>query len=338
MLMIDVLGERLCDDDIRVLSHDGVCGVILFGKNVKSPAQVRALVDEIRAIAPDLLIAVDQEGGRVRRLRDGFTPIVAMRHLGYLYQQDKQAALAMARDIGVVLGAECRAVGVDMTFAPVLDLDNGSDVIGDRAFSHDPIAVADLARAMVGGLGILYCVKHFLGHGSVKADTHHAPAVDTRADVFADLYPFMVHIDAPAMMPAHVIYAHFDDVPATYSSFWLNDTLRARLGYRGVVFSDDLCMAAADCGDMPKRVARALASGVDVALVCHNRAAVHEVLADMPITPMAFDKPSPLPWLGDVITTAGAVSGYFDARARVLDFYHAHQDGLKSDPTHYQPK
>jgi len=289
-LMIDVVGTALSDDDRRRLRHPLVGGVIVFKRNYESPEQIAALTREIHSLrSPHLLIGVDHEGGRVQRFRDGFTPIPPMRALGAVWDTHPLRAKRLAKDAGYVMGAELRAVGVDFSFAPVLDLDYGaSSVIGDRAFHRNPQAVAELAHALMLGLheaGMNAVGKHFPGHGYIAADSHVAIPVDERPleDLeFADLIPFRQMLDwgLAAIMPAHVIYPKVDDKPAGFSRRWLQDILRGRLGFEGVIFSDDLAMAGASvAGNAVERVRAALDAGCDMALLCNHPELVDEVLA-----------------------------------------------------------
>jgi beta-N-acetylhexosaminidase len=263
-LFIDVAGLRLTDADRARLAHPLVGGLILFGRNWKDRKQLTALCKQIKAVRKDLIIAVDHEGGRVQRFRtDGFTHLPPMAQLGELWMQAPRSgehvgapalrAMNTATAAGYVLGAELRACGVDMTFAPVLDLHHGSSsVIGDRAFARDPQVVTVLAQALVQGLtaaDAAHCGKHFPGHGFAAADTHHQTAVDKRrlnAIVRDDALPYAwMSATLKAVMPAHVIYPQVDALPAGYSARWLQDILRNQMGFTGAVFTDDLSMAAA---------------------------------------------------------------------------------------------
>lgn len=288
-LMLDVRGTALTDDDRQRLSHPLVGGVILFARNYASPAQLAQLTAEIHALkSPPLLIAADQEGGRVQRFREGFTRLPPMRVLGRIYDAHPQQARTLAREAGYVMAAELRAHGVDLSFAPVLDLDYGiSSVIGDRAFHHDPQAVIDLSHALMLGMkdaGMAACGKHFPGHGFIAADSHVAIPVDERdyADIaLHDLLPFKALIDMglAAVMPAHVIYPKVDAAPAGFSVFWLRNVLRGELDFQGMVFSDDLTMeGAAAAGDITARTLAALGAGCDMALICNRPDLADEVL------------------------------------------------------------
>jgi beta-N-acetylhexosaminidase len=296
-LIIDIEGHSLTGVDRRRLAHPLVGGMILFGRNWQSRAQLTDLCAEIKSIRPDLLIAVDHEGGRVQRFRtDGFTHLPPMRALGELWSQDDKGqpgsgvlkACEAATSAGFVLASELRACGVDLSFTPVLDLDHGeSGVIGDRAFARDPRVVSLLARSLMQGLiqaGMGNCGKHFPGHGAVKADSHVALPVDKRslkAILSDDAQPYRWLTSVlTAVMPAHVIYSQVDSRPAGFSPRWLQDILRGQLGFQGVVCTDDLSMAAARQLDgrtlsYIQAVITALHAGSDLALLC-NRSAVHD--------------------------------------------------------------
>ena len=280
-LMLDIAGTELTQEDIELLSAPQVGGVILFARNIQSPAQVRDLTDHMRQVRPDILIAVDQEGGRVQRLKQGFTLLPAMGRFGELYQSEPERALDLVEECGWLMATEVLAVGIDFSFAPVLDLNGVSDVIGDRAFAARPVDIIALADAFLRGMhraGMATTGKHFPGHGSVKADSHVAAAIDSRS--FAeiqqqDMQTFIqLQNQLDALMPAHVIYDQVDPNPAGFSEFWLQQVLRKDLGYDGVLFSDDLSMqAACVAGDADARIHAALVAGCDMALVCNNRAA-----------------------------------------------------------------
>ena len=295
-VMLGLEGPELSAQERELLRHPLVGGVILFTRNYQSPAQLAALTGAIHALRqPRLLIAVDHEGGRVQRFRDGFTRLPAVRRLGELYDQDRMRAKQLARGTGWLMATELRAVGVDFSFAPVLDLDHGvSSIIGDRAFHSDPEAVADLAHAYVSGMqkaGMEAVGKHFPGHGGIAADSHLELPVDPRplaALEAADLLAFerMIHYGLAALMPAHVRYPAVDDQPAGFSARWLKEILRQRLEFQGVIFSDDLDMAGAQAAGGPLERARAaLAAGCDMILACNDRRAALAILDGLPVTP-----------------------------------------------------
>ncbi len=284
-LMIDVAGLSLTVDERERLRHPLVGGVILFARNYVDPAQLKSLCAEIRELrTPRLLIAIDHEGGRVQRCREGFTRVPAMRRLGEWWDRDAPAASAAARAIGFTLAAELRACGVDLSFTPVLDLDYGaSGVIGDRAFHRDPLAVIELAGALIDGLhaaGMACCGKHFPGHGFIKADSHLAVPVDERskAEMADDQLPYH-RLKLDAVMPAHVIYPQIDSRPAGFSPVWMN-LLRNEFGHAGAIFSDDLSMEGASvAGGIVGRAEAAWQAGCDMMPVCNKPETVLEVLA-----------------------------------------------------------
>ncbi len=293
-LMIDVQGLTLTADDQALLKEPQVGGLILFGRNVASPQQVRDLTDSIRAVRPDILIAVDQEGGRVQRLREGFTRLPAMGMLGQLYDIDADEALIAASNAGWLMASEVLAVGIDFSFAPVLDVNGISHVIGDRGFHAHPDKVSLLARAFMQGMhraGMATTGKHFPGHGSVEADSHIAAPVDERTlDEIReqDMTVFFELADQlDALMPAHVIYPKVDPDPAGFSRHWLQDIVRGEMGFDGVLFSDDLSMqAACVAGGADARIRAALDAGCDMGLVCNNRVAAYEALRALDQMPL----------------------------------------------------
>jgi beta-N-acetylhexosaminidase len=272
--MIDVAGLALTGEEKERLRHPQVGGLILFARNFESSAQLRALTAEVRALRdPPLLVAVDHEGGRVQRFREGFTRLPPMRSIGRFDG-------AVARAAGTIVAAELQAHGVDFSFAPVLDIDYGSSsVIGDRAFGSDPGTIAELAGAFVSGLdagGMAAVGKHFPGHGYASADSHFEMPVDDRdleAIEASDLVPYrrLIAQGLAAVMPAHVVYPKVDERPAGFSPVWLKEILRGQLGFEGVVFSDDLSMEAASAGGgVVERARAALAAGCDMVLLCNQ--------------------------------------------------------------------
>jgi beta-N-acetylhexosaminidase len=287
VLMLDLQGQQLTDEECQLLQHPQVGGVILFSRNIADLAQVYSLTAAIRAVNPDLLLAVDQEGGRVQRLRDGFTRLPPMHCFGRLWLRDAATAVELARDTGWLMASEVIACGLDFSFAPVLDLHTGlSAVIGDRAFADDIDVLAALATAFMQGMrqaGMATTGKHFPGHGSVEADSHLELPVDRRplAQIREhDMVPFVRCMPVmDAVMPAHVIYEDADANCAGFSQFWLQQVLRQELNFDGVIFSDDLVMAAAAAaGDMAQRARKALDAGCDMLLVCNDRNAALQVL------------------------------------------------------------
>ncbi len=290
--MLDLRGPRILPEEREVLLHPAVGGLILFSRNYEDPEQIAALIAEVHALRhPPLLVAVDHEGGRVQRFREGFTRLPPCSALRGLYDDDPRKARRYALAFGWLLAAELRAVGVDLSFAPVLDLDKGlTAVVGNRAFHRDPHAVAELAYAYARAMrraGMAAVGKHFPGHGSVEADSHYAVPVDEREfnEIEAsDLIPFraLIRRGLPALMPAHVIYPLIDEKPAGFSPIWLKEILRGRYGFDGAIFSDDTSMAgAAVGGSPPDRVKLALSAGCDMVLVCNKPEAAIEVIESL---------------------------------------------------------
>jgi beta-N-acetylhexosaminidase len=297
-VVLDPAGPALTDDDRRRLLHPATGGVILFAHNFENPEQLQALAGEIaRLREPELPIGVDHEGGRVQRFARGFTAIPPMRRLGVLWDRDRDAARRAARAVGTVIAAELGAHGVDYSFTPVLDLDYGaSAVIGERALHYDPNAVGALAAQLIEGLaagGMAAVGKHFPGHGFAAADSHVAVPVDARAprDIFRkDLVPYRAAIKAglAAVMPAHVIYAQADPEPAGYSRYWLQEVLRGKLGFDGLIFSDDLSMeGAGTAGGIAERARAALGAGCDQVLLCQDPEGQDELLDSLASTPVS---------------------------------------------------
>ncbi len=287
--MLDLAGTTLDADDRELLRHPAVGGVILFTRNFESPEQLTQLNSSIHALRePHLLIGVDQEGGRVQRFRQGFTRLPPAGRFGQLYATDPVRARQACESVAWLMAAELRSVGVDFSFAPVLDLDRGiSQVIGDRALGTKVQMIGDLATVWTEGVrqaGMAAVGKHFPGHGGVSVDSHAELPSDMRRLVdleMEDLVPFRRLIDQglEAIMPAHVLYPNIDPRPAGFSPVWLKDILRERLGFQGVIFSDDLNMGAASAaGDYPQRARAAAAAGCDMLLICNNRPAAIEIV------------------------------------------------------------
>ena len=289
-MLVDVRGTALNGEERTFLAHPQVGGVILFARNFESPPQLRELTAQIRSVrAPELLIAV--------------TDIPAMRRLGQLRESDAGAARELARAAGFIIGHELIAHSIDFSFAPVLDVDFGaSSVIGDRAFSDEPETIAELAGALVAVLteaGAAAVGKHFPGHGYVPADSHVGLPVDERdfaAIDAADLLPYrrLIPQGLAGVMPAHVIYSQVDGVPAGFSSKWLRDILRGRLGFGGMIFSDDLSMEGASvAGGIADRARAAIEAGCDMVLVCNapeQARALADILDAAPLDPGRSDR------------------------------------------------
>jgi beta-N-acetylhexosaminidase len=292
-LMIDVAGRVLSEPDRARLRHPLVGGIILFARNYQNPEQLARLSAEIRMLrSPRLLIAIDHEGGRVQRCREGFTRLPAMRSLGKLWERCSEKAVLEARELGYLLAVELRACAVDLSFTPVLDLDWGrSAVIGDRSFHADPQVVSRLAGALIEGLhaaGMAACGKHFPGHGGAEADSHIAVPVDQRslAELAPDLEPYR-QLKLDAVMLAHVIYPQIDACPAGFSAVWIKK-LRQEYAFAGVIFSDDLSMEGARvAGDIVDRANAAWDAGCDMLPVCNSPQSVDDLLNRWQPTPDA---------------------------------------------------
>ena len=291
-VMLDIEGCELTDEDRRRLRHPQTGGIVLFTRNYRDTDQLAELCREIHQLRdPPLLIAVDHEGGRVQRFRDGFQALPAMGRLGDLYDQDPDEAIRLAELFAWIMAAELRQHGVDLSFAPVLDVGGPhSSVIGDRAFHRSPEAISHLANAWVRGMraaGMEAVGKHFPGHGTVAGDSHHVMPFDNRkfSEIEAlDLVPFrrVISTHLAGIMMAHVIYDRVDDQPAGYSRYWIETVLRGHLRFDGIVFSDDLNMAGAESvGGFAARGQRALAAGCDILLVCNNADGADEVIESL---------------------------------------------------------
>ncbi len=286
-IMMDVSGLVLTKTEANQLRKPAIGGVILFSRNFESIDQVKKLINSIRQINTTLLIAVDHEGGRVQRFKKGFTRLPAMKKLGDLYDRDVELAEKLAFSCGFVLAYELLEIGVDFSFAPVLDIEYGqSSVIGDRAFHANPKVVGLLAGSLIDGMhkaGMKCVGKHFPGHGFVAADSHHDLPIDDRpmAELMDDMVPFkaLIGCGLDAVMPAHVVYSQVDDKPAGFSKKWIQGILKEQMGFSGIVFSDDLSMQGAHfIKNIHDRVRVALDSGCDMVLICNHPDKVDEVI------------------------------------------------------------
>ena len=289
-LMLDLAGTQLSDSERLILANPQVGGVILFARNFESKQQLMALVESIRCCSSQLLIAVDQEGGRVQRLKQGFTSIPPMQILGDQIISNAKAGMELATDTGWLMASEVIACGIDISFAPVLDVDRDfSSIIGDRAFSDNPEQVILAAKGFIKGMnqaGMAATGKHFPGHGGVVADSHLEAPIDNRSldELLAkDLKPFVTLADyLGGIMPAHISFPAIDPSSVGFSKFWLHNMLRQTLGFEGVIFSDDLSMKGADvAGDYKNKAQSALNAGCDMILVCNCPQGAQEVLANM---------------------------------------------------------
>lgn len=292
-VMIDLNGVELDVEEKEKLQHPAVGGIILFSRNYISKQQVAELVSNIRASSPypELLIAVDQEGGRVQRFQGDLTRLPAAATYTTLDSTTDKKAAEVTESTGWLMAAELLALGIDFSFAPVLDVDaDVSEVIGDRSFSNNPDTVADLAASFRHGMnraGMAAVGKHFPGHGAVALDSHLELPVDNRnyeEIERQDLIPFkkLIHQGLEGIMPAHIIYPQIDTKPAGFSPFWIQEVLRNRLSFKGAVFSDDLSMeGAAGCGGFSDRAHAALDAGCDMVLVCNHLDGAAEVLESM---------------------------------------------------------
>ncbi len=294
-LMVDVAGLELTPEDREILRHPLVGSVILFTRNYASSAQLSRLVADIHAArTPSLVVGVDQEGGRVQRFRPEFSLLPAPRRIGHAYDLDPKQGLALARSMGWLMAAELRAHGVDLSFAPCVDLDYGvSEVIGDRAFHSKPAVVAELALAWMAGMkdaGMAATAKHFPGHGAVTVDSHKSLPVDRRGwnELGDDLLPYrrLIANGLPGVMVAHVLFPAVAPEPASLSRRWVQSALREELRFEGAVFTDDLSMGgAAEYGDIVARASAALEAGCDVLPVCNDRASVTKLLDGLRFEP-----------------------------------------------------
>ncbi|RLV59718.1 beta-N-acetylhexosaminidase [Parashewanella curva] len=306
-LMLDLSGKKVTEHEQKQLAHSMVGGLILFTRNYENKAQLMALIKEVRKSNPNILIAVDHEGGRVQRFRGEFTDIPAMSKILLAANGDLSQARTWASELGFLMAVELLACDIDLSFAPVLDVNGISEVIGERSFSKKTDEIIELAGAFITGMkqaGMSAVGKHFPGHGSVKADSHIDLPVDnrTKEQIFTyDILPFKQLIadeQIEGIMPAHVIYSNVDDRPAGFSEYWLQTVLRKELNFKGVIFSDDLGMEGASvAGGFKERANAALTAGCDMILVCNNPDAVNTLLTDFqwpsaaPQKPASFLKP-----------------------------------------------
>lgn len=332
MLIIGLPGKTLTDEDRRWLATPQVSGVILFTRNFETRDQVTALIDDLRVARPDpFLVCVDQEGGPVQRFRPGFTRLPALARIGDLFARDAGAAIALAEEHAWLMASEMRAIGIDISFAPVADLARGNLAIGERAFAADPETVSELTQAYLRGMrlaGMAATLKHFPGHGSVAEDTHFDVAIDPRSlDVLreTDLVPFAdgIAAGADAVMLAHVTYPAVDARQAGCSRIWIEDVLRGELGFRGVVFGDDIGMAATESiGGIGARIEAHLLAGCDLVLACGASIVPEALAASRHAEPCAPDKVASLQ--GAVAQTWQSLAdnpqrGDFVARVTALD-------------------
>lgn len=328
-LVLDIEGTVLNESDIRRISDPLVGMVILFTRNYENREQLTRLCKHIHSVKPDILIAVDHEGGRVQRFREGFTQIPAMQKLGELFKTQSENALLAAMACGYVMAAELRACGVDMTFAPCLDVDFGrSQIIGERAFSSDPSVITQLALALVQGFrlaGMSNCGKHFPGHGFVKADSHLELPEDERsyeALEATDLKPYIWMGQAlDSVMAAHVLYPEADSKPAGFSSYWLQTVLRDTLHFTGAVFSDDLSMkGAVGEGDVTQRAHAALKAGCDMLILCNDLEASDSLLKTLQFedTPQRQERVKRLMPKGEALQWDALVNSALYKRSKAL--------------------
>ena len=334
-VIVDVAGLSLTVEDETLLREPWVGGIILFSRNYRHIAQLCELIAQIRAVRPELLICVDQEGGRVQRFRDGFTIIPPMADIGAVYQRDTENGIALARACGWLMAAELRACGVDLSFAPVLDLDDERcAVIANRSFSIDSHIMSVLSEAFIDGMhaaNMCATGKHFPGHGAVAGDSHHETPVDTRAldaILAEDVQPYRYLCakgKLDAVMPAHVVYSQVDKNPAGFSARWLQDILKQQLRFDGVIFSDDLTMEGAGViADMGERARVALAAGCTALLVCNQRAAqlaVVEALKHSELSPASNLQRLKRPFAWPNLVELHATSQWQNAQQLLQQFF-----------------
>lgn len=299
-LMLDLEGTSLSDEECELLLQKPVGGVIFFARNISSQQQFLALTAQVSALRPELLLAIDQEGGRVQRLREGYTILPPMQKLGSLFAQDSERGAQLLRNTGWLLAVEMIASGLDFSFAPVLDLDsNHCEVIADRSFSLDPAIASAAAGYFIDGMaeaGMAATGKHFPGHGGVKADSHLEIPYDSRSLAqlqSRDLLPFKaLSPKLQGIMPAHIVFPEVDAKAVGFSSYWLQHILREELAFNGVIFSDDLSMKGADqLGSYAEKAEAALSAGCDMVLVCNNRQGALEVLDFLQASAEPYSRP-----------------------------------------------
>jgi beta-N-acetylhexosaminidase len=333
-LMLGLDSLELTTEEREILYHPLVGGVILFSRNYHSLEQVTSLISSIHVLRqPQLLVAVDQEGGRVQRFRDGFNRLPAVRHLGSIYDQDRMYAKQLSEITGWLMAAELRAIGVDFSFTPVLDLDYGiSGLISDRALHYDPEVVSDLAYAYLQGMrkaGMEGVGKHFPGHGGVTADSHIELPVDLRSynDIATtDLLSFkhMINYGLSALMSAHVLYPRIDTLPASFSVRWLKEILRYEMKFQGLVISDDLDMAGASiAGTSTERAHAALMAGCDMVLSCNHRDSAISILDNLHyiVTPVSQLRLSRLQGRGHMKMECLRQTLYWQQASRLVSNY-----------------
>jgi len=288
-LIVDIEASQLTSSDIRRIKHPSVAGIILFSRNYKNKNQLVKLIKDIRSVKENILITVDYEGGRVQRFKDQFTLIPAMRQLGFAYEKNKDQTLLLTKKIGWLISKELGEIDIDFSFTPVLDIDYASSsIIGDRSFHYQGAIISELAKALIDGLsmgGMQAIGKHFPGHGYIKEDTHLETAIDSRSYEEIkkhDIKVFMKTLDSnmSGIMTSHVIYEKCDKYPSTFSNFWINKILKQSLGFKGLIFTDDLSMSAAAnfFPSITERLNKAFSAGIDIALICNAFDRVDEAL------------------------------------------------------------
>ena len=290
-IIVSIEGKKLSEDDRHTLRHDAIGGVILFSENYEDREQLMELIRSIKKIkSPELIVCVDQEGGRVQRFREGFYKLPSFNELGKIYDRTKEEGLRASFLAAQVTALELLDVGIDFSFSPVIDIDHGlSDIIGDRSFHSIPKIVTELSDSYINGLksiGMKAVVKHFPGHGGVTLDSHIDKPIDERflEDLENDLMPFqsLFKKDVSAIMTAHICFPNIDSSMVTFSEYWLSDLLRQKFQFQGLVFSDDLSMGATEeIGLMEERINLALSSGCDVVICCHVKEQMNLIIESL---------------------------------------------------------